>query len=71
MITDSLIAAAVEYKVHDFMQMPGGPEAVRKELDEMHKRRFNTKKAVPHHLKRSAMECKILCTMEREAFMLL
>ena len=69
MITDNLIAAAVEYKVQDFMQMPGGPEAVKKELDEMHKRRFNTEKAVPQHLKRSAMECRILCTMKRDGTM--
>ena len=42
MTSDNMIASAVEYKVLDFMQMPGGPEAVAKELGEMTKRRFNT-----------------------------
>ena len=38
------IASVVDYKVSDFMQMPGGPEAVYKELQEMTKRSFNTEK---------------------------
>ena len=62
MTTCNMIASAVEYKVQDFMTMPGGPEAIDKELTEMCKRRFNTEKQVPQHLKRTAMECRIVCT---------
>ena len=54
MALDNTIASVVEYKVPDFMQMPGGPEAVYKELQEMTKRRFNTEKPIPQHLKRTA-----------------
>ena len=66
MALDNTIASVVEYKVPDFMQMPGGPEAVYKELQEMTKRRFNTEKPIPQHLKRTAMECRIVCTQKRD-----
>ena len=44
MALDNTIASVVEYKVPDFMQMPGGPETIYKELQEMTERRFNLKK---------------------------
>ena len=69
MALDNTIASVVEYKVPDFMQMPGGPEAVYKELQEMTKRRFNTEKPIPQHLKRTAMECRIVCTQKRDGSM--
>ena len=48
--------AAVEIKVKDFILLPGGKEAIDKELNEMRRRRFNDDEEIPEYLKRSALE---------------
>ena len=55
--------AAVEIKVKDFILLPGGKEAIDKELNEMRRRRFNDDEDIPEYLKRSALECRIICTV--------
>ena len=61
--------AAVEIKVKDFIQLPGGKEAIEKELNEMRRRRFNDDEDIPEYLKRSALECRIICTTKRDGTM--
>jgi hypothetical protein len=58
---------AVEIPVKEFIMMEGGPEAIEKELTAMRKRRFNAEKHVPDHLKRSALECRLICTQKRDS----
>ena len=61
--------AAVEIKVKDFIQLPGGQEAIEKELNEMRRRRFNDDEDIPEYLKWSALECRIICTTKRDGTM--
>ena len=59
----------MEIKVKDFMELPRGKEAIEKELNEMRRRRFNDDEDIPEYLKRSALECRIICTTKRDGTM--
>ena len=59
----------IEIPPKEFITMEGGKEAVKIELDQMYARRFNTDKPVPEHLKKTALECRLICTQKRDGRM--
>ena len=59
----------VEIPVKEFIKMEGGHEAIDKELKAMETRRFNRTKPVPEHIKKTALQCRLICTQKRDGRM--
>ena len=55
-----------EVKPREFVQNKDGKGAWERELREMSARRLDFEKPVPEHLKKSAMEARVVCTYKRD-----
>ena len=62
----SLAMGVTEVKPNEFVQTEEGKEAWKRELREMSARRLDFEKPVPEHLKKSAMEARVVCTYKRD-----
>ena len=62
----SLAMGVTEVKPREFVQTKDGKEAWERELREMSARRLDFEKPVPEHLKKSAMEARVVCTYKRD-----
>ena len=55
-----------EVRPEEFIKTDEGTKAVNKELGEMTTRRFDTTKPIPEHLKKTAMEARLVCNHKRD-----
>ena len=61
-----LAMGVTEVKPKEFVQTEAGKEAWARELREMTARRLDFDKPVPEHLKKAAMEARVVCTYKRD-----
>ena len=61
-----LAIRVTEVKPKEFVQTEAGKEAWARELREMTAMRLDFDKPVPEHLKKAAMEARVVCTYKRD-----
>ena len=66
MLDEEDLSMGAEVKPRDFIKTPEGVKAINKELTEMTTRRFDFNRPVPEHLKKTAMEARLVCNHKRD-----